>query len=405
MKRKRSITINCFLLALLFTCCTGANKSETKEQSELPVIKPFVINLEEGIDNFQKIKLSTIADSIQYVQLETSPKCLLNELREIKLTKESIFVSDFEGIYKFSRDGKFLTQIGSKGNGPGEYKNIRTFTIDTKNQLIYAVFHWKKMIGIYNFDGNYLQNIKCNFNVEKIALYGNDALACSLPCGGYVDNDYNLYIIDKNTGVTIEKFEDYYNIKGMHSFNFSTLQTCENTLFFNDTFCDTLFSVDNNLMLAPHCVFNFGKLKICDTKSDIARVSFVNRIFDYNKHILFHYSSPVKDYFVRAGLYNKQTNTTLNLSLQEKGYNGLMGFYNDFDGIIHLWPRFIGENNEFVNYFDLLKLKKMTEVCQAQNVPITFSNNKQHETINALLKSKNYNSNGVVTIVYPKKDF
>lgn len=390
------------LVCVIIISCSESNK---KKQETVIVDKlPYYIELESSFDNFKKVNLSEIADSIEYVTIETSPQCLIRYARHIKLTSKFIFISDFEGLYKFNRKGKFMCKIGRKGNGPGEYINVRTFTIDETNELVFVADNGKKQIEIFNFNGDFIKSVNLDLDLQDIAIYDNSTFAYSVVCSGAEVNQYNLMLIDHNTGEVKNKYKDFYNIKGMHFFDFTTLTKHKEQLYFNDTFCDTMFVIDQKRDQIPYCIFHFGKYQIIDTHLKMAKVSFVQRIILTGHNILFIYASPVKDNFMRMAVYNKHTNQFANVTpVEDQTFKGFSGFYNDFDGIVHFWPKFVGEKGELINYYDIYRLSEIEKLNLKNNVSKTFKSDKNHNFIKTTIANKKIEDNGILLIVHPKK--
>ena len=75
-------------------------------ESEYPITIPF----EAGVGVEREIKLSDIADSVQYVPLETNDKCLIDFINSGKVVKTGKywFVSSNTRLYQYTTDGKFV---------------------------------------------------------------------------------------------------------------------------------------------------------------------------------------------------------------------------------------------------------------------------------------------------------
>ena len=116
-----------FLLSVVvfLSACAGKNVEQpvTVEfepvESEYPITIPF----EAGVGVEREIKLSDIADSVQYVPLETNDKCLIDFINSGKVVKTGKywFVSSNTRLYQYTTDGKFVRNIGSRGGGPGQF--------------------------------------------------------------------------------------------------------------------------------------------------------------------------------------------------------------------------------------------------------------------------------------------
>lgn len=394
--------ILCVLLCSFACSCSNAG-NQTPLQNKSSHKPPYNININKNRDNYKKVMLSEVADSISYVALETNKECVMSSPRVIKLTSDYIFLSDFNNLYKFNRRGKFIGKIGKKGSGPGEYKNIRTFTVDKANKLLFVVFHWKHEIAIYDFDGNYIRSVKFYQYTEDIEVFDDKHIALSGTCSGSERTKYNLFLLNYHTWEIIMQYADYYNITGMHSFKFSSLRKLDHHLYFNDTFCDTLFIVNSQAEQSPYCIFDMDELKIMETSSFPANVHSVQRIIPTKNNIYFLWASPLVDNFLHSSIYNIETDEMCNITPSEDSYKGVVGFYNDFDGLLHLWPKFIGENGEMISYYEIDILKELSEANKKNNIKDTsYFSDEDHDTISNIIKKSKIEDNGVVAIVYLK---
>tara|TARA_R100000005_G_scaffold96635_2_gene85372 strand:- start:1198 stop:2301 length:1104 start_codon:yes stop_codon:yes gene_type:complete len=108
----------------------------------------------------KEIKLSTVAISVDSIALETLDNNLLNRISEIEHDEQSIFIADIDALFKFSRNGKFIKQIGNKGQGPGEYLNINDITLDRKRNHIYVASGISQKIICFDLEGKFVKESK-----------------------------------------------------------------------------------------------------------------------------------------------------------------------------------------------------------------------------------------------------
>ena len=107
-----------------------------------------------------KLIASQFVEDIEFIPLETTDECLLAEsLRDITITEDDIILYDYNGCYRFDRQGKFKNRIGKKGNGPGEYVNSLSIMVDAANQWVYMMDYMQKKYVKYDFSGKYLGDI------------------------------------------------------------------------------------------------------------------------------------------------------------------------------------------------------------------------------------------------------
>jgi len=124
----------------------------------------------------EDIGLSTISDRVDSIALETLENNLITRIVDIEHNEESIFVADPGALFKFSKGGKFIKQIGRKGQGPGEYLNVTDITLDKKSNLLYLASSLSQKIICFDTSGNFIKETKTlGINGVKVlngTLYG-----------------------------------------------------------------------------------------------------------------------------------------------------------------------------------------------------------------------------------------
>ena len=81
---------------------------------------PGQIDIAGKIESLTELKASDFIKEINYVALETTDSCLVNENPNIQVFKNNIIVNTNKQCLVFDKDsGKFLRSIGHIGNDPG----------------------------------------------------------------------------------------------------------------------------------------------------------------------------------------------------------------------------------------------------------------------------------------------
>lgn len=131
----------------------------------------------------------------------------------------NIYVNDRGNfrIQKYSSDWQYITSIGSKGEGPGEFMSISSIAVDEMDRLIAADFQ-KRDFSIFSKDGKFLDS----FRNEKYIMY-----PVPLP-----DNIYAVWFNENRfvQGAEIKKEESLITIideKGNKLSNFGKLREYE----------------------------------------------------------------------------------------------------------------------------------------------------------------------------------
>ena len=121
-----------------------------------------------------KLSLSEIVDSIEYVPLETTNLSIFGSMDKLIVTdKGEYLIADKEitsALYLFDADGRFLKKIGNKGEGPEEYIGIEDVTYYDRN-----IFIW---------DSRGRKILKYTMEGDVVCTYGCKHVAYSFSCVG-----------------------------------------------------------------------------------------------------------------------------------------------------------------------------------------------------------------------------
>ena len=210
------------LLCAALCACGGGNKQQasatdekvTEEKSAVQY--PIHIPFEEGMEVEREVKLSEIADSVEYIRLETTDNGLVKYFKAslMRRTSKYYIFGEMQNVIQFTRNGKFVRNIGRRGQGPGEYNYIRQVDVDEKTGKVYI--YSNRRIHVYDLEtGKYLQTIKPGHPETLSILMQNDSTII-----GYVDNSYGqqktkAYISNLNGEILHEYTRhDLFEVKG-----------------------------------------------------------------------------------------------------------------------------------------------------------------------------------------------
>jgi len=105
------------MLIMLSICSCQSNKKVDKTDF-------YKIDFSDCIENKKEIKLSDVADTLEFLELKTPKDILVTHIMQVIPVDNFLFVYSIAGVLKFTRDGKYVTSFSKKGPGPEEYNMI-----------------------------------------------------------------------------------------------------------------------------------------------------------------------------------------------------------------------------------------------------------------------------------------
>lgn len=105
-----------FLLSLILVAVTSCDNPKASCESSYQVI-----DIKSNIEHLENIKLSQFSEDISYVPLEMKGYFYASASFKCVFLDSLILVYDLSGCALYSSNGRFLTRIGEKGSGSGEF--------------------------------------------------------------------------------------------------------------------------------------------------------------------------------------------------------------------------------------------------------------------------------------------
>ena len=172
----------------------------------------------------------------EFIPLETGSGNLLSEMIDhAEIVNGRIFVSDkySKSLHVYDRQGKFMTRVGSVGQGPGEYITPGYFRVD-KNAGIIWVNGCATNLLAYDLDTyRYLFTKRVQFMSWIFLADGNYALWRPL---GYMKDDKKYTILITDTALRHKNYFHVweYDIPSGVSFTTERFYGCKDKAFFYD---------------------------------------------------------------------------------------------------------------------------------------------------------------------------
>lgn len=127
---------------------------------------------------------SEIVDSVTYIDLESSDEAMIGKIADLDYNGSDIVVLDDKtGLVKlFGKDGHFISQIGSRGQGPEEYLRAKNVDINDSVIAVYDVALYKVLL--YGTHGQFL-------SADSIGTAEDFVQTSSSGISGYLIADYS----------------------------------------------------------------------------------------------------------------------------------------------------------------------------------------------------------------------
>jgi len=243
---------NTFLFIILFATfsCKNDKKLIELEGKAQHIIK---IPLLSAIKKEKQEKLSAIIDSSFVVKLETNKNCLINNIDKMIVYEDKIYILDKKksnGVFEFTKEGKFIKKFGKKGKGPGEYIDLKAFTINKKERRV-ILFDWsRKRFLAYNLQGDYIGSRKIEFYLNDFTMNeGNYVLDIHNRIRSANDREKKFSIASlDNKAVTINTFfNSTIKIDGYASFK--NLSKDKERVFFKEPYSNKIHEIKDGKSL------------------------------------------------------------------------------------------------------------------------------------------------------------
>lgn len=394
-------------LALLLEVALIGCADEQKKNAaviERGTSEPIRIEISDA-NTQENINLETIFDSVAFVRLSNSPKAAVSGINQAIVVDSTILILDRYGsksVKAFSLTGDYLTDIGRRGRGPGEYIEPTMMEVNSRRevviwdqfrqQLLHYDFNGKCLrsreypflsMKFHEFDDNNLMFINLNSDnksfVKDYSLFVSDSLG--------VVSKYGLYR-KKNTYSTILYDHDVFEKEG--------------DVFYHPVYCDTVFRINSGFVAEPYCWLDFGKKTVPERLRNVAknrkevraeqakdRYSFMTgNFFLSDTHLFFGF---LREHYNYRVLYSKSNGKAI-------AFSATSGFFPvPFNG-------FVGSAGEaFVGYFfPAESLRRMEGLDLENREALEKRFGKQMTDLMCSIKN---DDNPIITFFYPKSEF
>ncbi len=257
-------TLYSIILLFAIQSCVSENKAMFIE-SETPANVTIPVNI-----NLQKVDGTRFSEIIQWTKilpLETSPSSLISRIDKLDFYEGQVYLLNDPGrsderLMVFDQEkGKYLRDIGKRGEAPTDFLGLRDFYIDrNKNELILLVAGKMGLMN-YNTSGQHLRSKRTGLFGDEIEKMESEFL---------IYNEHNStdisglnYLIQLSSEGTLTRASRTYPLSrdGLAIGESGFIdRTYDQKVLFSAPHNDTIFHVQKESLL-PIFIFNTGSAK------------------------------------------------------------------------------------------------------------------------------------------------
>ena len=371
-----------FITLILLTACRTHNSPETKDLR--------VIDVAGALDDIKKVNLSYIANSIEYIPLETiaesllgliNNKCVIYENNILYLTLREQYIKTF------NNNGFYISSFKRVGRGYGEYINIFDVELDIANNNL--CIEGGREINEYKQNGTFIRKIVYpkDEELKRYSFYNFKKLGNYYISTVRIDTNsvYSAIVRDSNSRVVmkidypqeevnyVKKLKRENEFLNPHIFKFNNRVRLING---NNKY---ILSISSDLTVDTAYIINYGKLSIANISPEDKRKfpPYLGRRFDAFESdnylfMQFFTGTLVKNHAIRKNkstgkeyihsynccLFNKKTGKVTLLEQPEIDH---LGFVDDFEKGPAIWPLYVSSDNYMISLISAYDLKKYVD--------------------------------------------
>lgn len=352
-----------------FGCTDSSDGSHSIDNIPTPTLYPTstsnVTNWYLSTETSNKSFLSENIDTVILVKPETNDDCLIGSISGIFAHGDSIIVIDAskaQAIYVFDKDGKYISSIGTKGEGPDEYGSINAVKLN--NNKLYILDWIKNQIVFYPLDkGEIGHRTFKEMRPDNFAILNN-----SITLGAYASyfeqNPFALTWIGEN-GEILQTSRPFTYTQPLPSGRFQN--TFDNKILYHRNDCDTIFEIKEDCII-PIYTLGLGNhfYDFVDDNKDLSRAEFYKKLYtddssplnmydfyESNKMWIVHFQKGSKAYLSTVDKNNGKSKNYLRSDITKQEIYVPFVFFS-------------GDGDHILSYIDNTFVEKVSEKDKAK---------------------------------------
>ena len=276
----------------------------------------------------------------QYVILDNTIP--LQSVSKVAGAGDKLLIEDQDILYLYSSTGKFIRQIGSKGNGPGEYLNITDFCVDNNSGKVFILSPKYKLM-VFNLEGEFEKSFIPDEDIAFNRIVCRDNMLYLFDTFSFGSLKYNWIIIDTEGKRLGEKHNYIPDYESIMSVGMNPVFENENKIYYWNNLNDTIFEIEGLgsntafLIAEEEDRINTDDLKDFQSYSQCEKwqPKSIHAISDY---LIFHYNVFGEHVSLASVCYDTKTNSPLSVNIVERSTRNI-GIDNLLEGNIKFYAR------------------------------------------------------------------
>lgn len=398
------------LFALVITAC---NSDQTLNFKDLRVL-----HVADALDKIEKINLSEIASSIEYIPLETSALSVFGFPKKQNIIYENniLYIPIKDGsIKKFDSKGRYLGTFNRIGRGYGEYSSLFDFDLDLRNGNI--CIEGGKEINEYDNNERFVRKIVNPLDEDYLihTVFYFKKLGNLYISATRIDKNsqFSAFVRDSNSSIVLkinyprEEVKHVKKLKRLNNFINPYIFKFKDSVRLINGNNKYVLSINDDLSIDTVYIIDYGKYNISNSSpNDKNNISpYIGRRFeafesDNYLFMIFYTGSLTKriakglnsygveyPYPYNHSIFNKKTGE---LKLIEQPEIDYYGFVDDFENGPPVWPVYVSSDNIMISIITAGELIRYVK------------EHKVSENLSAITRNLNVNDNYIIIKTYLK---
>lgn len=274
--------------------------------------------------------VSRMVQKCEYIPLDNKAVFSLGRFFKFKVDGDYVLVQGNRGLHGellcvllFSKDGKFLAEMGQMGNQPGEYMEVTAFVVDTLEKEVLIVDQRLKRNSWFDFSGKFLRMTPAYRTVPllgEISFWKERRLVGAQNIS--INKKMAYFLTDRNFSHfdTLGQYKVGWH-SGVISFSCHPLSCHGNHCLMVYPFCDTIYEYTGKQVLPRYVTTVHASLpknyKVAedadymDLKGELKQQGFIQKVdlFETQKYLWVIYEGGdriIYDKTTRKGFFNKR---------------------------------------------------------------------------------------------------